>query len=53
MKKKLELLKKINDEHNIFLDFSAQVKREFLGAKRYKFKIYYRYKSSLESAPSN
>ena len=40
---KLRFLKKLQDENNIFLDFSAETKGGVLSKKMYKFKIYYKY----------
>jgi hypothetical protein len=43
---KLRFLKKLQDQENIFLDFSAETKGGLLKKKSYKFKIYYKYEST-------
>lgn len=44
---KLRFLKKLQDENNIFLDYSAETKGGILSKKTYKFKIYYKYESGV------
>lgn len=45
LKDKLKILKDFHDQENIFLDFSARIKRTLLLKKVFKFKIYYRFES--------
>jgi hypothetical protein len=45
LNKKLSILKQLNDEDNIFLDFSSSANGGFFSKKEYKFKVYYRYES--------
>ena len=47
LKEKLQILKRLNDQENIFLDFTAESKLGLFGKKKYKFKIYYRFESNL------
>ena len=42
---KVNLLKELSDDKNIFLDFSAEGGGGFFRKKKYIFKIYYKYES--------
>ena len=47
---KLRFLKKLNDENNIFLDYSAESKGGILSKKKFKFKIFYKYERRMQSS---
>lgn len=43
---KLGILKKFEDQENIFLDFTSEAKGGMFSKREFKFKIYYRFQSS-------
>lgn len=45
LNQKLSILRQLNDEENIFLDYSSTAKGGIFSKKEFKFKIYYRYQS--------
>lgn len=43
---KMNLLRELSDDKNIFLDFTAEGGKGFFRKKKYTFKIYYKYESN-------